>query len=561
MNKAQLIDAIAANAKLTKADAKRALDAFVTTKKRIQPGKLSKELALLHFLIDNKIAFNVISSSSFDVLAKSWEVLLESKTTIQNLVPVMMELAVELMEDKIHSYPGVSCGVDLWTGKNKSKFLAQTFHGISSTWKLEHSVLDFVKFSGTTKGSLIAAVLEQRIEAHTHKDQLVASITSDGGSDVTRAREAELDFDNELCTNHRLNSILGDVMAIKTSMVSIDIASFEYVVTLIESDKNLLVFFQLLQRDENGSILAFIHRGETRWVSLYLALERYVKLESTLLSPNDEFEAVRQNILAEWPVHLAADVFRRSFFVRLGGYMSVLEGHLNAHLSLQDLKRPTGSQVFGVLAQLKDQWTSNNVPIDGCAELQSLLVQSLDKRCGYVLTSVNSFSKAALLDPSQQSLVSKYMSSTLAQECEEGLLKECVDIAVAEFELTKENARAMCGPQLKHLLQLVDDSDFTPTEKDPLRFYRENMGKIDIVCPIAVQTAKVMLAIPAGESHCERVFSWADGFLTKLRNRTSGETLEMQVVLYDFFRQPYFEWASFCSQILERMQQQAKLTK
>src|SRR5690606_15014482 len=94
---------------------KGALDAFVTTKKRIQPGKLSKELALLHFLIDNKIAFNVISSSSFDVLAKSWEVLLESKTTIQNLVPVMMELAVELMEDKIHSYPGVSCGVDLWT--------------------------------------------------------------------------------------------------------------------------------------------------------------------------------------------------------------------------------------------------------------------------------------------------------------------------------------------------------------------------------------------------------------------------------------------------------------
>jgi DNA-binding protein HU-beta len=31
MNKAQLIDAIASNAKLTKADAKRALDAFVKT--------------------------------------------------------------------------------------------------------------------------------------------------------------------------------------------------------------------------------------------------------------------------------------------------------------------------------------------------------------------------------------------------------------------------------------------------------------------------------------------------------------------------------------------------
>jgi DNA-binding protein HU-beta len=39
MNKAQLIDAIAADAKLTKADAKRALDAFVkTTSKALKKG-------------------------------------------------------------------------------------------------------------------------------------------------------------------------------------------------------------------------------------------------------------------------------------------------------------------------------------------------------------------------------------------------------------------------------------------------------------------------------------------------------------------------------------------
>ncbi len=39
MNKAQLIDAIAAEAKLTKADAKRALDAFVkTTSKALKKG-------------------------------------------------------------------------------------------------------------------------------------------------------------------------------------------------------------------------------------------------------------------------------------------------------------------------------------------------------------------------------------------------------------------------------------------------------------------------------------------------------------------------------------------
>ena len=47
MNKAQLIDAIAAEANLTKADAKRALDAFVTTTTKAL--KASDRVALVGF--------------------------------------------------------------------------------------------------------------------------------------------------------------------------------------------------------------------------------------------------------------------------------------------------------------------------------------------------------------------------------------------------------------------------------------------------------------------------------------------------------------------------------
>ena len=69
----------------------------------------------------------------------------------------------------------------------------------------------------------------------------------------------------------------------------------------------------------------------------------------------------------------------------------------------------------------------------------------------------------------------------------------------------------------------------------------------------ALTVVRQLLAIPAGESHCERCFSWADGFVTKLRNRTGNQALEMQLIMYDEFSRPDFQWETFRQTFIERL--------
>ncbi len=64
----------------------------------------------------------------------------------------------------------------------------------------------------------------------------------------------------------------------------------------------------------------------------------------------------------------------------------------------------------------------------------------------------------------------------------------------------------------------------------------------------------MLLAIPAGESHCERMFSWADGFVTKLQNRTGNQSLEMQMILYHEFKRANFDWPSFRQEFIMKLE-------
>jgi hAT family C-terminal dimerisation region len=82
-------------------------------------------------------------------------------------------------------------------------------------------------------------------------------------------------------------------------------------------------------------------------------------------------------------------------------------------------------------------------------------------------------------------------------------------------------------------------------DADPLKFYRQNSLNCLTYAPLACRVAANLLGIPAGESHSERVFSWAGGFVTKLRNRLSDETLQELVVMYDFFRSNRMPWDEF----------------
>jgi hypothetical protein len=115
-----------------------------------------------------------------------------------------------------------------------------------------------------------------------------------------------------------------------------------------------------------------------------------------------------------------------------------------------------------------------------------------------------------------------------------------------EEELTANAAEY----QLTLLRRALKASNISADSEDPLQFYRDlHVSSIDA----ALIVVRHLLCIPAGESHCERCFSWADGFITKLRNRTGNQALEMQLILYEEFSRLDFDWKTFREDFLTRI--------
>jgi hypothetical protein len=117
------------------------------------------------------------------------------------------------------------------------------------------------------------------------------------------------------------------------------------------------------------------------------------------------------------------------------------------------------------------------------------------------------------------------------EECWEKIVDECFDFHNSPDLPPGLDLHSFCKGDVNNLRNYLSACDF-PKEGNPLQYYR-NSKMLDKWCHKALPVARMLLAIPAGESSCERAFSWAHGFITRLRTRTSNTTLEMQMVLYD----------------------------
>ncbi len=534
---------------------KGAIDGFVTHKPRLskEVPTIMKEVALLRWLIVSKVSFNTLEQDSFRDMLEEWGVMLESKNTILNLLTPLFEHIVGLTEKNLARCAGIACTFDLWTSSAGRKYLAVTYHGVDENWRLFHCVLDVVHFRGSTQSEVIAAVVRGCIEKHLPVDKLVTVVVSDGGGDAKHAREDLLEFDGHDCFNHDLNLCLGDAVKLATG-ASKDFATMEHLIREIESDKNLRLFFENMQKIAGFEVAQkFVHRNDTRWTGLADAVAKFLKMRSMFFVDNEDgaAEATKQSILEDWPAHLSQDVFQWAYWERLKVYNEMLVPLSVATKCAQSLSVPTGSRVPKLISDMKTAWIQLVAKHRGSEkEFGEALLQCLSNRCDKYISFPGNTLKAACLDPSQSRFLEEYgVSKEVIDKSWEGIVKEGFDEFVAiqkaasedEVELDDAIARA----QVYALKAFLSKAKVTADSEDPLQFYRDNVTNCRTYAPLACRVATNLLAIPAGESHAERVFSWAGGFVTKLRNRLGDETLQELVVMHDFFRHKRMDWLDF----------------
>jgi hypothetical protein len=530
------------------------LDRYMKKKPRgvEQMPKIIKEVALLRWLIVSKVSFNTIDSDAFQDILTEWGVTLESKSTMLNLLTPMYEHVVDLTKEALAKCAGVATTFDLWTSCASRKYLAVTYHGIDQDWRLLHCVLDVIHFRGSTQSEVIAGVVQGCIEKRLPKDKLVTVVVSDGGADAKHAREDLLEYDGHDCFNHDLNLCLGDALKVAKDAAK-DFASMEHLIREIESDKNLRIYFEKMQQIAGfDEVQKFVHRNDTRWTGLADSVAKFLKMRDAFFL--EEAAACNQAIIEDWPVHLSDDVFQYAFWDRLRGYNDLLIPLCIATKLAQSLSVPTGSRVPKFISDMRGAWKRLSNARGVFAHVKAFgdaLMECLSRRCDKYVNRPCNTVKAACLDPSQSRFLLDYgVSQEVIDQSWDAIVCEGKDEYLqaqkaAGDNFDEETAEMIVNGQVKILRQFLSKSTVPGDSDDPLVFYRGNMFGCTMYAPLACRVATNLLAIPAGESHSERVWSWAGGFVAKLRNRLADDTLQELVVMYDFFRSKRCLWEEF----------------
>lgn len=536
---------------------------FVKKKRRLQLGRWEKELGVIRFIVRKKIAFEVLDSEEWTDMLGDFGVSLDGKAVILELIDALYEYVMEVKTERLRDCAALSVAADFWTSKAGRKYLALVYFGITKEWKLVTEVMDLVRFPGTTIAELCQAVIETRVERHAAEDQLIAQYTSDNGSDLKRTRDL-LEADHDDCVNHVCNGAFGDLMAMDLLMTT-DFKTMKYVVSIIESDKNLKLCFQELQRqamDDLNFVLEFVHYNDTRWLSAILFMERFDRFETVFCNEDTDYHLeFFEHVMSNFPIGLSTDITTPGFFLRVKGYIEVAKAYKIAQLLLQSTTRPTGSLVVPTIGGLIHHCERFQSPVKGVEEFSQAMAQSMRSRAARYLENVSNYLLASLLDPSQHHSISDYVAKEVIEEAWSDIEAEISEHLTHTLTLDMDKDMASAGARFQRVLlqSALASSQVSPTSKDPLAFYQQLDNKDSMGAALTI--VRQLLAIPAGESHCERCFSWADGFVTKLRNRTSNQALEMQLIMYEEFSRPDFQWESFRQAFIEHLTEKWNDTK
>lgn len=154
---------------------------------------MKRMLSALVWFISGNIAFNQFDNPKmldFVQTVNKGEKMHRRKKAMQ-LLPYVYDWSLEKGHSVLRELYAFSTTFDMWTSISKQKFLAVTYHGIrKDTFQMENLVLDLIPVDTGTWASVIALLVQNRIDFHTKScpDLLHASSHSDNGSDAKSCR-------------------------------------------------------------------------------------------------------------------------------------------------------------------------------------------------------------------------------------------------------------------------------------------------------------------------------------------------------------------------------------
>ncbi len=296
------------------------------------------------------------------------------------------------------------------------------------------------------------------------------------------------------------------------------------------------------QREAQIEPLELILWNATRWLGVYQALERFLKLEDHLRAAYiDQFTGVEG--IPAFPTPDQANLLRK--------YLEIVKSAYNRTLLLQAKSTPLLSAVPMIITGLFDEWAPTAIDPQSAAQLRAALLAAAHKRFDFLFQSVNLALLAAAVDPRYGNL--PWISSNLQDEVWKVLAEEHVPVSTTPgddsgFEIDIRAAGAIALTSLrKHLQQKA--SSYAADKVNPLDWWQKMQTTANgILVPLG-PLVRMLLAIPATTASAERVFA-AYTILREGRERLGPDQCDRMLQIQHHIRQPGYSYEHFSSVLL-----------
>lgn len=543
------------------------LDGFV--KRVSMKESLDKEIACLVFWLDAQIAFTQLDNPLFKQFVSMMnDSELPSSTTMMKLLTPIYMSCVQQMCDFFEKCPSFVATYDGWSKLGK-KFLSQSYHVIRPLdFEYQIMLLDLIPFFGPQYAVNYASTLQARQEHWTGRlknNPIAAAAVADAESKGQAGGKLLYgEFDMERCQNHRLKKVyeVGEATSDAYKKDFEAIAALASHLAVEGNVRSMLTIHQVTHGLAECSMVLF---NDTRWNGRYRVVERALELKGELM---DVFENLPK--VAELRRN-NPDFLKKEYFLRMSDYLTFLELMNQMSELFQTQEYPTGCLVALCLHHLHNRLkviAGNRGDSPWVKDFKEKFSAALSQHMSdAILNKRNNFLKAACLHPAVAKVLRAFVKDDVLQECFESILEDAVALKDGKFSASLREAlqdywkKTVDASQLKYGDQVADIDllDIMKTGKyggvNHLEFWKQVAGKYDLeddndsllteenrdVLALLLPVAAMLLAIPAGESFDETVFTSSGETLTKKRNSLSVTTIEQVTVVRMFIRR--FKWS------------------
>lgn len=530
------------------------LDRFVS---RDNKAIRSETLCLVWFL-DANIAFSQFDNPLFRKLIEmlGGRAFPSSTTMVESILPLLYRFATDYMRGILQEAGSFINSFDGWS-RFGHRFLSQSYHCISpKTFSSYVMALDLIYTPVQHFQEVLGGLLAERQEFWTagmSPEPIAAGGIADGASDVQSAGrglwagEDNTDAsDMSRCQNHKLKGAY-ELLERKDPALKIVVDSLAAFFISVSNSANVSTMLKSYQRMEELVTSTLYVYNETRWEGRVKLLDCALKLKDSL--PELKPFAAAHKIGAD-----CGDFLEESFFVRVRTYLEHLDVVNSVSKLFQTQKFPTGHLVVLCYAELYNHFAVNENDMDRPFEqvfkraLHSTILEMLVEP---VSSKPTAFLKAAFFHPDicwrlQNGLITKSVYDQAVEAIKvdiaafDGNDSATTMVACSAFDSYLRECGKIEPPQFTGFKAVLANGVYGST--DALSFWRTIVEKPGgDYRKMLVPVAAMLLALPAGESHDEFVFSATGRIFTKDRNALSPARLEQITILVMFIRN--FGWS------------------